>query len=102
MRIISKRALRDYSEQHPRAKDALLAWHRVVGQADWQNYNDLRRDYPSADLVGDCLVFNIRGNAIRLIARMRFRLHVVYVLKVMTHAEYDRNQWPDECGCYKS
>jgi len=35
----------------------------------------------------------------RLIARVLYRSHKVYVLRVMTHAEYDRVDWPTQCGC---
>jgi mRNA interferase HigB len=58
------------------------------------------REIPSADIIGDCVVFNVHHNDFRLIARVRFRSHIVYVLKVMTHAEYDRTDWKAECGCY--
>jgi hypothetical protein len=25
----------------------------------------------------------------------------VYVLRVMTHTDYDREDWPAQCGCYQ-
>ena len=25
----------------------------------------------------------------------------VFILKVMTHEEYDRDTWKDECGCFE-
>jgi len=53
-----------------------------------------RTTFPSADLGGNCTVFNVAGNYYRLIARVFFRSHKVYVLRVMTHAEYDREDWP--------
>jgi mRNA interferase HigB len=56
--------------------------------------------FPQADQVGDCVVFNV-GNSHRLIGRIRYRTQRVYVLRVLTHAEYDRQKWPDECGCYE-
>jgi mRNA interferase HigB len=74
---------------------------RASSIADWKNYHDLAKDYPSADRVGDCVVFNILRNDFRLIARLRFRSHKVFILKVMTHAEYDRNDWQSECGCHQ-
>jgi mRNA interferase HigB len=60
----------------------------------------MKRDFPAASIVGDCIVFNIGGNKYRLVTRIRFRLHRVYVLKVMTHAEYDRLPRIQECGCH--
>ena len=72
--------------------------------ASWRNFADLRQTFNSADAVGDCVGFNIGGNKYRLVARVRYATGslpgVVYVLKVLTHAEYDENKWPDQCGCY--
>jgi mRNA interferase HigB len=35
-------------------------------------------------------VFNIKGNAYRLVAMIFFQAHLVYVRWIGTHAEYDR------------
>lgn len=29
-----------------------------------------------------------------------YHSHRVYILRVMTHAEYDRSAWREECGCF--
>jgi len=102
MRIISKSRLRHFWEK-PGCKDPegpLQAWHSIVSKTSWKNWGDVRAIYRSADLIGDCAVFNIAGNKYRLIARIRFRSRKVYVLKVMTHGEYDKGKWVDECGCH--
>ena len=103
MRVISKARLRRFWEK-ARYRDAegpLRAWYSVVSRATWKNWGDVRAVYASADLIGDCVVFNIAGNKYRLIARIRYRSHKVYVLKVMTHREYDKGTWTDECGCHR-
>ena len=61
----------------------------------------MKASFASASIVGDCLVFNIGGNKYRLITRMRYATHKVFVLKVMTHREYDLDTWKDECGCFE-
>jgi hypothetical protein len=25
----------------------------------------------------------------------------VFILKVMTHAQYDQDKWKEDCGCYE-
>jgi len=102
MRVISKKKLRDFWSVQANSRRTLEAWYRRLMAADWTSYQDLTREIPSADIVGDCVVFNIRRNDFRLIARIRFHSHLVYVLKVMTHAEYDRSDWKSECGCFTS
>ncbi|MBI3408666.1 MAG: type II toxin-antitoxin system HigB family toxin [Planctomycetes bacterium] len=44
--------------------------------------------------------FNIGGNKYRLITRPLYASQKVFVLKVMTHVEYDKNKWQEECGCF--
>lgn len=101
MWVVSLRRLREFWTVHPRAELFLRSWHDQVCAAEWENFAALRATFPSADVVGNCTVFNVGGNKFRLIARVFFRSHKVYVLRVMTHAEYDREDWASECGCYK-
>ena len=49
MRIISKRRLRDYWQLHPEAESALRAWYKIVSEAAWPNFTDLRQTFPGAD-----------------------------------------------------
>ena len=38
---------------------------------------------------GDRVVFNVKGNAFRLVVRINYAYRVVYVRFIGTHAEYD-------------
>jgi hypothetical protein len=40
------------------------------------------------------------SNKFRLIARPLYSSQKVFILKVMTHAEYDENNWQGACGCH--
>ena len=96
MRVISLRKLREFWARHPDAEGSLRSWFRVVKQADWQSFADVRAIYRSADLVGKFTVFNIAGNKYRLIAVIHFNTGRVYVRHVLTHAAYDRGAWKTE------
>jgi mRNA interferase HigB len=100
MWVVSLRRLREFWTGHANAEVPLRAWFALTEAADWQTFNELRETFPAADLVGNCTVFNIGGNNFRLITRVFYRSHKVYVLRVMTHAEYDRDDWPAQCGCH--
>jgi mRNA interferase HigB len=93
MRVISKTRLREFWESSGR-KDAeapLRAWYTHVSNRTvaWQTWGDVKTDFGTASLVGNCVVFNIGGNKYRLVTRVLYRSQKVFVLKVMTHAEYD-------------
>ena len=66
----------------------------------WQNWGDVKATYGSADSVGNCVVFDIGGNKYRPITRILYPSQKVFILKVMTHKEYDKGNWTTDCGCF--
>ena len=101
MRVISRPRLREFWESTREAEKPLRAWERGVKGAVWANWSELKRTFGTADRVGNCVVFDVGGNKIRLIARVMFEKQRVFVLKVMSHAEYDASNWVDECRCHE-
>lgn len=93
MRIISRKRLLEAARAHAGLSAPLDAWYRVAKQADWKNLEEVRRTYPHADAVKQYTVFNIKGNDYRLISKIEYRLGLIFVKKVLTHAEYDKGNW---------
>jgi mRNA interferase HigB len=91
MRIISRRTLREFWEEHPNARQALQTWYADVRQASWQSPADVKKIYRNASLVGDNrVVFNIKGNHYRLVGAVQYEFGIVYIRFVGTHQAYDR------------
>ena len=104
MRVISKARLKKFWES-PNCEDSegpLSAWYTHVNNKEvaWQKWGDVKAAYGSADAVGNCTVFNIGGNKYRLITRIPYPSQKVFILKVMTHKEYDKGNWKTDCGCF--
>jgi mRNA interferase HigB len=93
MRIIKRGALVQFWELHPDSKASLESWYSVVRGAAWKTPAEMKQVYPNADLVGRRTVFNIAGNKYRLIASVNYYTELVFVLFILTHAEYDRGDW---------
>lgn len=93
MHIISRKALREFWDQHPNSKSSLTRWYKIVHEAEFTNFVELRQTFPTADLVGNLIVFNIRGNNYRLIASIHFNRKKLYFRHVLTHADYDKGDW---------
>jgi mRNA interferase HigB len=96
MRIISRRTLREFWEKHSTAQTGLLLWYQRVSGSEFQNFNDLRQVFPSADQVGNFTVFNISGNNYRLITYIDYDYQIVFIRAVLTHAEYDKENWKND------
>ena len=105
MRVIAKARLRAFWEQpgHEGAEGPLRAWHTHVSSkmVSWHSWGDVKAEFGTASLVGNCVVFNIGGTKYRLVTRILDRSQKVFVLKIMTHAEYDKEKWKEECGCFE-
>ncbi len=95
MNVISFKRLREFSLDHREAEVALTAWYKTAKRANWQNFAELKRVYPSADMVGRYTVFNIKGNKYRLIARIVYRSQTLFIVAVMTHEKYDLGKWKE-------
>ena len=93
MHIISRRALQRFWEKHPNSQSPLSRWYKIVNTSEFSDFNELRITFPSADQVGDLIVFNIGGNKYRLITSIHFNCGKVYVHHVLMYAEYDRGAW---------
>jgi mRNA interferase HigB len=63
------------------------------------NLVDAQREWPSAEAVCLCTVFNIGGNHFRLIAKVYYSDQVILVRAILMHSEYDKEGWKNDCGC---
>ena len=93
MRVISHKAIREFSEKHPDAAHALTSWYLLTKKANWGSLPEVKALFPSADLVGRRTVFNIGGNKYRLITRIDYSGQQVFILYILTHKEYDKGDW---------
>ena len=93
MCIIKRGALVQFWERHPDAKASLESRYGVVRRANWRTPAEMKMVYPHAGLVGRRTVFDIAGNKYRLIARVNYQTQRVFVLYILTHADYDRGDW---------
>jgi mRNA interferase HigB len=62
-----------------------------VSRADWANAADVKRRYATASIVtAERIVFNIKGNAYRLVVAVDFEKGIVWIKWIGAHADYDR------------
>jgi mRNA interferase HigB len=97
LRIIARKTLRNFvealrgSRDQKTVKSALESWFHEVQSAKWKMPSDVSRAYANASIVGnDRVVFNIKGNAYRLVVSVDYRREIVFIKWLGTHAEYDQ------------
>jgi mRNA interferase HigB len=104
VRIVTAGRVKQWIKEHPAIAAQLLRWLAVMENlAECHSFNDLRRVFNSVDRVitkkGNAVcVFNLghRKSAYRLIAAIHFNTQIVFALRFLTHAEYDKNEWKAE------
>lgn len=93
MNVISKRGLLSWARKHTEALSTLILWYKATKKAEWRGLHEVRKAYPSADQVGDVLIFNILGGNFRLITRVSYGMQRIYLKALLNHSEYDRKEW---------
>jgi mRNA interferase HigB len=93
MRVIKRGALVQFCQLHPDEQVSLGSWYAVVRKANWTTPAEMKQVCGNADLVGRRTVFNIAGNKYQLVGRVNYIAQIVFVLKLLTHAEYDNRTW---------
>jgi len=72
------------------ARSQYNAWLEIVLRAEWRNPEDVKSSYPKASILkAGRVVFNIKGNDYRLIARVQYQACILAIRFFGTHAEYD-------------
>ncbi len=92
MKIRGNRLIRKASMRHADLRESIDRWVELVEEAIWENPEDLKSLFPSADFVRTLggYVFNIGGNKYRILSKIDFIDKSVEVIKIGTHDEYDR------------
>lgn len=98
MNVITRKRLRDFAAKHSDAAPALESWYRTARKAKWRNLQEVRVIYPHADLAtvasgNKVTIFNIAGNKYRMVAAIHYKAQRLYVLRILTHAEYSKDAW---------
>jgi mRNA interferase HigB len=103
VRIITWRVLREFGNNRPAAAGPLREWYKLTLLATWRNFADVKATFGQTDQTrvrsGQTVcVFDIGGNKFRLVAFVSYAKGKVYVLRVMTHKDYDKGnqQWKNQ------
>ena len=72
-RILARRTLKAFWDKYPDSEQYLKTWYDTTMNSNWKTPNDTKQSYANASILKDSrIVFNIKGNAYRLIAKFNF------------------------------
>lgn len=87
MHILSRSRLAAFWNVHSKAKSPMTHWHNAVEKATFTCFADVKKLYNRSDAVGEHVVFDV--NSFRIITKIRYQARRVYIIHVLTHAEYE-------------
>ena len=96
MRVVSRKAITEAAATHSEWGASLNAWYKITKNADWKSFADVRNSWINSDVVGRFVVFDISHNRCRLIATIKYKWKMVYIRRILGHAEYDEKGWKEE------
>lgn len=93
MHIITQKRIWEAKLKHPEAASGLDGWYRIMKTNQFGSFAAIKRTFNSVDKVDNFYIFDIGGNKLRVITNIHFNRHKVYIRYVLTHKEYDKNNW---------
>jgi len=93
MRIIAFRTIREFYEkpEYADSETSLRSWYHDAKTSEWKSSNELKGQYKNASIVGDGrVVFNIKGNAYRLVVAIDYEFQIIFIRFIGTHKQYDK------------
>jgi len=89
-RIIAKRTIKEFWERNPDSKDYLETWYETTREATWNSPTDIREFYATVSILQNSrVVFNIKGNSYRLVAKINYEKQWLFIRFIGTHKAYD-------------
>ena len=90
-RIFAKSTLREFWLTSPDSEQYLKTWFDTTMNSNWKTPNDVKMTYANASILKENrIIFNIKGNAYRLVAKFNFEKQWVFIRFIGTQSEYDK------------
>lgn len=92
MNIYNRSSVIAFYKKHGDAKTPIEVWYEEVELKKWKSPNQLKQNYGGnvSILKNGRVVFDIKGNAYRIVAAINYENGWVFIKYIGTHAAYDR------------
>ena len=91
MRIIARHIIDEFEIKHPDTITSLETWYKTSKNKKWTQPVDIKNDHANASIIANNrVVFNIKGNAYRLVVAVDYQRLIFFIKFLDTHEEYDK------------
>ncbi len=86
-----KKTLKEYYEKNIDSKQPLLFWYKEISSGSWKNHNEIKKSFNNLSVLPrERIVFNIKGNKYRIVAKVNYDFQIIWIRFVGTHSDYDK------------
>jgi len=96
VRLIAIKNLREAATIYPDVAIVIEDFYQILKAASWQNLEEVKQSFASAEAVGNFTVFNVKGNRYRLILYINYQKQIAFFKYFLTHAHYDKDKWKND------
>lgn len=90
-RILAKSTLIAFWNKHPDSEQYLKTWYDIAMQAQRNSLADVKETFANASILRNSrVVFNIKGNAYRLVVKINYAMQWIFIRFTGTHKQYDK------------
>lgn len=90
-RIVAKKTLVAFWTRYADSEQYLKTWYQTVKKENWKSPQEVKKTYATASILKEGrVVFNIKGNAYRLVSRINYEKSWVFIRFIGTHNEYNQ------------
>lgn len=92
MKVFGQAALAKFVKKHAQARKPIDRFLAIAHAAVWPHFPALRQTFSAADYAPSTgvVVFDLGGNKYRVTAVVNFEKQAMFIQRVMTHEEYNR------------
>jgi mRNA interferase HigB len=96
VRLLGRNVIDEFKKKHATSRKPLDRWVKLIEGVTFSNPSDVKKLFgANVDFVGKQTIFDVAGNRIRAITKIEYGVQVVLVTHVLTHAEYDKENWKE-------
>lgn len=90
MKVISNKALNDFSVIHLSAEEPLQVWRKIIESRKFSSFSEIKTTFNAVDKVDLYYIFAIGGNKYQIVSAIHFDQQKLFVRHVFANKEYDK------------
>lgn len=92
LKVYGETEIAKFCRKYANSRKVLQRFLSIAREAEWPHFPAVKLTFRSADYAPSTgtVIFDLGGNKYRLVARVDFEEQALFIERIMTHEQYDR------------